>query len=209
MWLTVTFNPMADMLKVTAQWTGFLGAPGYSNFFFMESDPTASTDGGSFASADAVQNFFNAIKSYLPNQAQVKVMTDVPVINPATGEMTDIRSAGTRTAIQGTGGSASYSAASGVVITWRTPGVKNGRRVRGRTFIVPTTTAAYDIDGSLHATGIGVFQTAAAGLIGAGTTQDFGVWSRPTAPGASDGAWFTATSGTVPDKVAILKSRRD
>ena len=200
---------MASILKVTCQWSGFVGAPGYSNFYWKEDDPTASFDSGAIAAATAVNTFFGAIKAYFPNQVNWRVLSDVPVIDENTGTLTDIASAGTFTPIVATGGTASYSAATGAVITWRTGGVRNGRRVRGRTFLVPTSTALYDVDGSLHPTGTGILQAAATALINTAGPRNIGVWARPSSTGASDGAWHPMLTASIPDKVAVLKSRRD
>jgi len=43
----------------------------------------------------------------------------------------------------------------------------------------------------------------------ANTVDNFVVWHRPTGPEAADGASALVTSAVIPDKVAILRSRRD
>lgn len=196
-------------MKVTAAWSGFVGAPGYSNFYWQDDAPEGSWEAGAVAAGTAVDTFFKAIKAYFPSQVIWKVQNDVPVIEDTTGEMVDVLSAGNYANIVATGGTASYSAASGAVVTWRSGGVRNGRRVRGRTFLVPTSTAIYDTDGTLHATGTGIIQNAATAMINTTGGLSLGVWARPTGPTATDGQWYPALTASVPDKVAILKSRRD
>jgi hypothetical protein len=201
---------MTKMLKVTARWDGFVGAPGYSNFFFVDSNPGASFDSGAMAGASAVEAFFTAVKHLFPPTVNVTVQADVPLVEDSTGEITDYTSAGTRTAITGTAASAAYSAASGSVITWRTVGVRNGRRVRGRTFLVPLANVAYEANGSLVAGAITSMGNATGAILNPATgTSSLGIWARPTAAGASDGKWFDVMNATVPDKVAVLRSRRD
>jgi hypothetical protein len=58
-------------------------------------------------------------------------------------------------------------------------------------------------------TALTTFQTAASALATPANNIHLGVWSRPSAQGASDGDWFPTVSASVPDKVAILRSRRD
>ena len=205
---------MANMLKVTARWDGFVGAPGYSNFYFVDSNPSASFDAGAAAAATSVEAFFTAVKHLFPPALNVTVQSDVPVVNDATGEIVDFTSAGTRTAIQGTHVAGAYSAASGAVITWRSVGVRNGRRVRGRTFLVPLANTAYESNGSLVAGAITSMGNATGAILNPATgTSSLGIWARPVkdANGATTapGAWFDVANATVPDRVAVLRSRRD
>lgn len=51
------------MTRVTAVWSGFPGAPGYTNFFFE--GPTAP--GAAFDVVGRVGAFFEAIDELLPN----------------------------------------------------------------------------------------------------------------------------------------------
>lgn len=201
---------MANLLKVTAQWSGFMGSPGYSNFFFKDPEPDASWDAGATACADKVNTFFNEIKGLFPPNVAWKINSDVPLINEANGEMVDIANAGARATLQATGPLQAYSAASGAVITWRTGGVRNGRRVRGRTFLVPAGYITLQTDGTIEPGSLLGFQNAANGLLAPHINgQKLHVWARPTAPGAEDGIAHPVLSASVPDKVAVLKSRRD
>lgn len=200
---------MGNILKVTAAWSGFTGSPGYSNFFFRETNPGASWDAGAFAAADKVHTFFNELKHIAPPNVAWKINTDVPVIDEFTGEMVDIASAGPRATLVSTGPVQSYSAATGAVVTWRTSGVRNGRRVRGRTFIVPAGYVTLQTDGTLTPEAVANYQAAANGLLAPNADRSFVVWARPTAVGAADGIAHKVISATVPDKVAVLKSRRD
>lgn len=201
---------MSYIYKVTAAWTGFNGAPGYSNFFWQapgefEGEPPINV-------ADAcneVSFFLEGIKSLLPNAVRVTISSDVPALHADTGKMATVTTGGTFGPTIGTGGAGSYSGASGACVTYRTAGVRNGRRVRGRTFLVPLAAGAYDTDGTLNGSAITTLKTAADGFLTITGSHKLGVWARPTAPGASDGAWHEILSTSVADKVAILRSRRD
>lgn len=200
---------MTDILKVTTRWDGFQGAPGYSNFYWHEQDPGGSFDLGASAAADAVVAFFTAIKGLFPTGLKWRVMPDVPVINDANGDIVNYASAGTRADIAATAAASGYSAASGAVVTWRSSGVRNGHRVRGRTFLVPGAFTIMDTDGSIVASALTTLNTAATAYINTVGERSPVVWARPTAPGATDGAMFPIITASIPDKVAVLKSRRD
>jgi hypothetical protein len=207
------------ILKITAAWSGFTGAPGYSNFYFKD----FSVEGGNPVEADAdaagdrVETFFGAVAGLLPAAVKVTVSTEAAVIDEANGDILNFFSTGTRAAVSGTAAANGYSAASGVVVTWRTGGVVAGRRVRGRTFLVPTATVAYDLDGTLQNSSITTLQNAANALISDTGTPDLGVWARPMAAHTNakgeliperDGSWHNVLTASIPDRVAVLRSRR-
>ena len=200
---------MAPILKVSSKWTGFSGAPGYSNFFFQNNFGTApSTDERQKAIA-ATDSFWMAVLPLLPNTVTITVQSDVEVIEETTGMLIDVMSGPALTSRVGTGGVGAYSGASGAVLTWRTNGVRNGRRVRGRTFLVPLAIGAYQNDGTLADTARTTLGTAANSLITpAAGTPPFNVWARPSAKGASDGNSYEVVGSSVPDMAAVLRSRR-
>lgn len=200
---------MAGMVKVTAKWQGFNGAPGYSNFFFRD-----FTESGEPVQADAdgavsrVNAFFGAIADRLPPNVNVTVQPEIQVIESTNGELKTAFTVATPTAIPGTAVETRFSGPAGVVITWRTATVVRGRRVRGRTFIVPVASSCYQNDGTIEPTSHADFATAAAALATGTGAPDLGVWSRPSVKGASDGVWAPVTNATVPDMAAVLRSRR-
>jgi len=100
----------------------------------------------------------------------------------------------------------SYSAPSGAVITWLTGLVHQGRRVRGRTFLVPIANQQLDTNGTLGSAFLTNLRTAAAAYIA--TAVNPCIWARPD-PGTTNGAAFTVAAASVADKVAVLTSRRD
>lgn len=199
---------MAVIARVQARWTGFSGAPGFSNFFFHNwndvYDPQVASDvtGATYA-------FFNMSKALLPPVVKIDVMGDVELIDPANGKLQDVITVGMREQLVGTAVSAGYSAPTGAVVTWRTAGVKNGRRVRGRTFLVPAASSAFQNDGTLDPAAVTTLQNAATGVLNYTGAGDLAVWSRPSAVGATDGSFHMATGASVPDMGAVLRSRRN
>lgn len=190
--------------RVKLRWTGFTGAPGYTNLHF--SAPTEPTSAGAQAVYAAANTFAGALVSALPSAVRITTESAVEVVDQTTNELVTVFGVTSSPVNAGlmTGG---FSSATGACITWETGEVRNGRRVRGRTFVVPMAVAMYDTDGTLTSGAITDLQNAAEGLAGGGFS--FGILGRPTAPGAADGGFYTVSSGRVSDKTAILTSRRD
>jgi hypothetical protein len=198
------------MLKVKSKWSGFSGAPGWTNFYFRDfavnNEPTQQQANDAVA---RVATFWNNVKSRFPVTVSIAIQPDVEVIEEENGQMLNVFSVTPPAAHVGGATSSVYSGPTGMVINWRTAGVRNGRRVRGRTFLVPVATENFQTDGTIDPTKLASVQSTASELASATGTPDLGVWARPTAPGATDGVWVPVTSATVPDLAAVLRSRRD
>lgn len=197
-----------DMIRITARWTGFTGSPGYSNFFFG----SGFLDGGLLgdeaqALSDRVIEAFGEISQILPGSVNITSEPEVAIIDSDTGMATDFVNVDQDDMSGGASGSQSYSGPSGAVVTWRTADLRNGRRIRGRTFLVPLSNTAFESDGTLNSNALGFLDNFASTLMGSALTGDLGVWSRPT--GGSGGVWATVTGYSIPDMVAVLRSRRD
>lgn len=191
------------ILRVTAQWTGFDGAPGYTTLFFG-----GDTGAGSPSVVrQAAFDFFFSITPLLPNGVTIAVDRDVPTIDESTGTVTSFNYVSDGENQMTSTSSGVYSAVSGAVINWNTDGLVNGRRVRGRTFIVPILSTAYDTAGSLTPAALSTLRDAATELVEGDGGYGFGVWSRPSSAGG--GSFHQAVGATVPDMTAVLRSRRD
>lgn len=201
---------MAEILRVVTRWDGFAGSPGFTNLHFRDFDTDTNPDSAQVSSAiNKVAGFFGAIAGLLPAAARLQVQREVDVLESTTGELLNsLNFTGTLNPIAGTA-TGSVAGPAGAVVNWRTGNVRNGRRIRGRTFLVPLATTAYETDGSLVSSALNTIQTAATTLIGQTGNPDFGVWARPSGPTATDGIWVVATGASVPDMVAVLRSRRD
>ena len=192
---------MSEIFKITAKWEGFDGAPGYSNFYFLKSALTVVQN-----AADAVHDFFDDIKSYIPGSVSIQVQQEVTTYIAETGVLVSLDSLGSiPDVVEGTG-SGAYSGVSGAVVNWLTTQSMGTRLLRGRTFLVPLNQSAYQNDGTLSPGALTVLQDAAYDLrlaVGA----DLAVWSRPT--NDRPGLAAKVAGSRVPDKAAILRSRRD
>lgn len=193
-----------DMLKVQAIWTGFPGAPGYSNFYFA--------GGGGLISdaqqvADRVGSAFEAIETRIPSSGRIEVQPTVEVIDSDTGMLQGYQDIDPPDATTGTGTESGYSGASGAVVNWLTNDVRFGRRIRGRTFLVPLGGISWQNDGTLTTQTLEDIREFADILTNWDFDSEFGVWSRPR--GGTGGVFASATGYRVPDMAAVLRSRRD
>lgn len=202
-----------DILRVTARWSGFSGAPGYSAFHF--SSDAGFWDGGIFgdeaqiaaeAAASRVRSAFSEMNTRLPEGVTVSIEPGVEVIDSDSGEIQGMIDLENNYSITGAG-NGGYAGPAGVVVNWRTNDYRFGRRIRGRTFLVPITTVSYQDDGTITTNALEFFRDFGTTMIGSGGGPTFGVWSRPR--NGSGGVFATAVSSNVPDMVAILRSRRD
>lgn len=196
-----------DMYRITARWTGFTGAPGYSNFYFN----SGFLDGGVLGEeaellANRVRSAFLDTQMHLAPGIQIQVLNEVPIIDSDTGVVQDYVTFDPVDPMTTSSGD-TYAGPAGAVVTWRTNDLRNGRRIRGRTFLVPMASTAFQSDGTLVGDAISDLQDFADTLMGGSLDGDLGVWSRPQ--GGSGGVFATVTGYTVPDMVAVLRSRRD
>jgi len=185
---------MAQIRKIPVQWTGLTGLPGYSVFY----SPTA-TD----ATASLVA-FFNAIKGLVPSSLQWQVPASGDTLDDATGLLTGTWTGAGAGVVGGSGGTVSYAGGVGAWVNWRTNAIVDGRRLRGRTFLAPLTSACFDSSGTIATAQLATLQTAATVLAALGGTV---IWSRPVVGGRA-GSSSVVVSGDVPDQATALRSRR-
>lgn len=184
------------LARMRVTWQGWPGAPGYSNFY-------CEAAAGALPLAQ-IRTFFDTVKSYLPAGLTLSFPGSGDIIDPATGNLSGAWSETAQTNVVGTG-SGNYAGNAGAVVHWLTDSIVRGRRLRGRTFLVPLVTGAYDTLGSLGTTPLATLQSAASTLVGAASTP-LEVWSRP-GPGYA-GSQGTVTSSRVPDLAVSMRSRR-
>lgn len=202
---TDTLAGMADLIRIQAVWQGFQGAPGYTNLYFIR---TGGLQSDADAAGTRTRAFFEAIKALMNVEYTVKVQRLVQGLDSASGNMFAEFDQTTDPAITTPTGTGAYSTPTGVVVNWLTGQFNSlGHRVIGRTFLVPMNGGCFQNDGSVLDSALTTITTAALAL-GVGT-PNLGVWTRPSTPSATDGVARPVTGVRVPDKAAVLKSRRD
>lgn len=200
---------MPNVARVLVTWQGFQGAPGYTRLSFGNVTDATTAKGAT----DATRAFFVAIGTLLRTGWTLTVSPVVELHDMDTGMLqSEINVTPAPVAVAGTGSAATpWAAGVGAYITWRTQGIFFGKRVKGRSYLVPLLGVA-DVDGSLLATAQTTIQSAADSLVNA-AGADLIIWSRRYAADGSgtqiQGAMNSVTVASVPDKTGILRSRRD
>ena len=192
------------LYRVKAQWSGFTGAPGFSVFHFDGPDSGTSSDPTKCVAAVAA--FFGNLQDRFTRNVKIQVQSTVELIDTPTGDLLEFFDTPTPPVMTGLE-SGGYSAVSGANVSWLTNTVRNSRRVRGRTFLVPLASACYQDDGTLMQATIDDLNSAASNL--RSETLSLMVYGRPSGKGATDGIAAAVTGHRVTDKAAVLRSRRD
>jgi hypothetical protein len=190
-------------------WTGFIGSPGYTNLFF---EPVPESDPITQATVDAarakVEAFIIAAKNYLPTVATLTVDGQAAEIDEQTGEIQtfwNVTPLTTQTGVM----AGSYVAGTGACVSWSTGGVRKGRRVRGRTFLVPLAAGAFEADGTLAPAALTALRAAATTLATDSNGVRLVVYARTPKAIIPDGGAYDVVTAAVNDKAAVLTSRRD
>jgi len=212
---------MTDIIRVRTVFTGFSGAPGLMTNYFRLTGP-GFVVGDAQNAVDRIKDAFTAHHANLPVAFRWTTSGQVDQLKDTNGEVvfswTATPSTGT-----GTSSVSGYAPiASGVLIKWQTGAFVGGRRVVGKTFLVPTGNNTTDTDGTLTTGAAAEWNGWAASMLSEGLTGlHMVVWSRPRAaraagPGghpaalsARDGSSYPITSGAANDKLCVLTSRRD
>lgn len=203
---------MADLQRQRVVWTGFPGAPGLSTFYFADAA----------ASQSALTTFLNAIKGLLPPDVTLTIEPGGDVLNDANGVLTASWAGTLQTPVSGTGG-APHAGPAGMITRWETATIRAGSRLRGRTYLVPTTADVFDNPGNILPSQVSILAAASSTFVGA-VTPNLLVWQRPRlartaytdghghvhkALAARDGSSAVVISSSVPNIAAVLRSRRD
>lgn len=194
---------MVNVARFRAVWTGFQGAPGYSNFHFGPYDGTPATIP---PVQGIITTFFSNLTVILPDGLTILLESDTTIIDEQTGQIQYTVPGDPQAAVEGIT-SGPYSAPSGAAVDWLTATYRNGHRIRGRTFIVPLVGSSYDTQGNLVNVATNALTTAAETMMGA-TGMKLGVYHRPAFEGDA-GEFTTVTSYRIPSRPAVLRSRRD
>ncbi len=186
---------MAEVARVRVEWNGLTGMPGISTFYVGTTD----------ADISELKTFYDALKGLWPTGLTWTVPNLGDVLDVDTGTLlgTHIFTGGG--SVSSTGAAGSYAAGVGARVQWLTADVKNGRRVRGTTFLTHLLSSHFDNTGTIGSTPLGTIQAAASALVASGSP--WGVYSRPR-PGLA-GSFHAWNAATVPDKVAWLTTRKN
>lgn len=185
------------MLRVTTEWDGFSGAPGYTVLHY---DGLTAAD-AAFAH-DATVRLWQTIDQELESTHSATITSDVPVIDPATGDIVTMHQV-PEVVLQMSGSGDPLPPSNQMLIRWRTGLYQGGREIRGRTFVpgLRETTVTAGTLPTATVNGFNTVLTTWLGTLPAGRT--LAIWS-PT-----NGSVTNVNSVSVWNEIAILRSRRD
>jgi hypothetical protein len=187
---------MANLNKIPVVWSGGPGMPGVSIFY---------SDSVSGPPLGALGAFFTAIKASFPTGLSWTIPGSGDVLDSSTGVLNGSWSAAGGSTVAASGAATSYAGAAGAFVRWQTSGIVNGRRVKGRTFLVPLISSVY-ASGVIQTGTVSAFQSAANTFV-ASAGADMRIWHRPTA--GAGGIAYPITAAVVPNLATVLRSRRD
>lgn len=197
------------MFRIRTVFTGVAGTPWYSNIYFQ-----GGTEAQATSAQDAVGDFWTRVSNHtLSSQISWEVEGSIPVISPATGDITDVVGAAP---INGVGliSAALAPVSSQALITLRTGVVRRNRLVQGRIFVPGLSASVVDADGDLSPAAVTNLQLDANLLReseAGGFLNGLTVWARPRTVFGIDlpGAACGVTTVAATSKLAVLRSRRD
>ena len=186
---------MPDLLRVRVTWNGAVPGGGISTFY---TDDVVALD------VSSIKTFFNAIKDLMPGTLSLTIPNNADTIDMASGRLTGNLALTGGGVVTGTG-DANYLAGVGAFVNWNTSFVRNGRLLRGRTFLAPLTRGIASPDGTILDTVKSEIDAAALGLVAAATWQ---IYHRPPKGTFTGGTAHLITTAQTVDRVTALKTRR-
>lgn len=187
---------MANLARVRVSWSGpAVVGSGVSTFYFDESHT------GFVAN---LTSFFDGVKSLCPSSVTWSIPNGGDLIDTATGALSGSWVDGSPGLVFGTG-SGDFPQGVGGRIRWLTNGIRNGRRVRGATYLVPFINTQFEGANGLKTAALNIMNSVSAGLVSTSAGKMV-VWSP--AVGGAGGQANVVISSDAPDKVSWLRSRR-
>lgn len=198
---------MPSVYRVGVTWNGFQGSPGYTRFSYQE----LSSDANRNAAGAAVRQFFFALAGHFLTSWTISVDAEIQEFDMGTGQLIGAAAMPTvPSPVTGTAAAAPYAGGSGYSVGWRTGEIFNGRRVQGRSFIVPAVNV-YESNGTLSSSVIAT-ATAAANALIASSINGFSIWAKlmtkDSPPVQIGGALYAVSSCIVKDQASQLRTRR-
>lgn len=186
-------------LEYTVRWTGGPIGVGASVLHFVSVGSSASAQ----AVADATRVCFEAIKGQIPTAVSISYDAEVREISNA-GALVAVYPV-TAPLVTTPTGVGPYAAGTGAMVRHSTGIVVGGKRLQGRTFIVPILSSNYSSVGSIAGGTQTTISNAFTALrtTTAGVGSSLAVWSRANASTAA------VTGSACLGRVSALRTRND
>jgi hypothetical protein len=195
-------------IRVKINWTGFVGSPGYTNFNFELINPGAWTQPDVDAAVTKVQTWLTVIRLLQPAVVISGIDPAVSEHDEQSGDIVNFWNATPGAAAAGSNPGAAFTSGTGFCINWQTGGVRNGRRVRGRTFVVPISGSLYESNGSFINAEVASWRASAITLAGDTNGVRLGIFAHTPKALIPDGGIYDVTGVSINDRPAFLSSRR-
>lgn len=189
---TLTINGVASLL--TTYWSTSASAP----------DAASATE-----ALARVRAMLNSAAAQIPSGSTLAFDTAVQILNDADGELTNVAVGSSPSSVTFTGSGDPLPAQTQGLARFNTSNFLRGRNVRGRMFLPGPLEGSSGTNGKPNAGYLTAWNTA-LGLLGTTIVTPISqvVWSRPTAPGASDGISSAVSSRTMSTEWAVQRGRR-
>lgn len=184
--------------EYVARWRGGRIGAGASVFHFTGTNSPTTAQ----SLANAVRQFFVAAAPLIGSGIAIEFDAEVRVLDN-NGTLTAVLPVTRPTILSGSGGN-DFINGTGGMVRWTTSSIVAGRRLLGRTFIVPMESASF-VSGEMTASAQGTLAAAGAALITASQSASapLVVWSRANAVTAE------VINCTVPSRPSSLRTRND
>lgn len=192
--MTLTYRP---------QWSGSRIGQGFTVFNLNGTDASTSTEIN--AAAAAIRKWFQSFQATIPDDVTISFPSEILVKDPSTMELEGVKAVTAPANVTGSF-SSSYAANAGRLVKWQTGQVLGGRRITGRTFLVPSG-GIFDVNGNVSGTVIGTDATAHTTLLSELTASiPLVVVAKGT---VTDYVPVAVTSGATLGRPTNLRSRND
>jgi hypothetical protein len=209
---------MTDIYVAKVSWSGTYGHLGVSRFAFVSADGGVPTNTQRDGVLTAINTMLLAAAASIPADVSWVLDPIVESFDGVLGTITgELPAAGAVAPGSGTGGGA-YANGVGLTIKWKTGGMFRGRRIQGRTFIVPLDGNQFGTDGRVRDDTAAAWQGFANAYITACAALAVTplVWGRPhdvkatarTPAHHNPGHWAYIATAIVNSVPAILGRRR-
>lgn len=198
---------MATLFRVRCAFSGWpSGGPGVSTHYFH--DTVVLDDTSAQLAANRVRDAMIAGHTLFTGAFTWTVSSQVDKVDSENGDVTGTIGVTGSTGV-GASGSGWAPTPIAVMVRFETDLFIAGHRVRGRTYLSPIDVSMMEGDGTPTANALTHANSFATAMENAGaTTLQHVIWHRPK-KGATDGQFAPVSGHVVPNKYAILRSRRD
>jgi len=199
---------MTDMAQSRLTYTWPNGGPGVTTFYWTSGIPAGPIDATMVT--EFHQEVINALAVLTLNFAgdvAIAFEPDVNIIDPATGNVTDVVTQdGNPGTTGGTGAGTGISRGEQVVVNLVTDNFTAGKRLRGRHFLGPISAGVLDSGGQVPNAKAFAFEDA-YDAITSGVGPRLAVWHRPNLAGP--GYYGDVVAVKASRRPGLLRSRRD